>query len=123
MTRKELKLKVKNEQKQLATDIKRGKFIRRPRNWSLMTPDEEKKYIYVYSDYGSNHAAFKNYLIDQLSVDYRAKHIAYCSFFNNTPYDKIENPRKDNKPNTSKIHSLRKEWESQIDVEAFCDCA
>lgn len=118
MTRKELKNKIKEEQKQLAIDIKRGKFLRRPKNWSLMTDEEKRTYIFRSgSDLG-----FKNYLVDQLSSDYRHTHIAYCTFFNNTPYDKIENPRKDHKPNTSSLHSLRKFWEDQIDVEALCDC-
>jgi hypothetical protein len=69
---------------------------------------------------------FMNWKVDQLSVDYRHTHIAYCTFFNNTPYEKIENPRKDHKPNTSSLYSLRKFWESQIEVEnekAVCDCA
>jgi hypothetical protein len=65
-----------------------------------------------------------NWKVDQLSVEYRHTHIMYCSFFNNTPYDKIENPRKDHKPDTGKLNKLRTTWESQIEhEEALCDCA
>jgi len=83
MTKKELKQKIKEEQKCLAENIKRGKFLKKPRNWSSMTPDENKKYIYIYSDYGRNCSEFKNYLVDELRETYRHNHIMYCSFFNN----------------------------------------
>jgi hypothetical protein len=126
MTRKELRLQIKEQQKQLAIDIKRGKVLRSPKNWHLMDDVERKKYLFKTSgSYGINEG-FMNWKVDQLSVDYRHTHIAYCTFFNNTPYEKIENPRKDHKPNTSSLHSLRKFWESQIEVEnekAVCDCA
>lgn len=120
MTKKELKQKIKQEQKVLAEIIRRGKFLRKPRNWSSMTPEEDKNYIYIYDNYGSRTKSFKNYLVDEMSETYRHIHIMYCSFFNNTPYDKIENPRKDHKPNTSRLNNLRKSWESQLDEEALC---
>jgi hypothetical protein len=124
MTRKELKHQIKEEQKQLAIDIKRGKFLRSPKNWHLMNEREKRTYIFKSSGSYGITEGFMNWEVDKLSVDYRHTHIAYCTFFNNTPYDKIENPRKDHKPNTSSLYSLRKLWESQLENEkALCDCA
>jgi hypothetical protein len=124
MTRKELKNKIKEEQKQLAIDIKRGKFLTSPKNWEVMTDVERKTYLFkTTGSYGITHG-FMNWKVDQLSVEYRHIHIMYCSFFNNTPYHKIENPRKDHKPDTGKLNKLRTTWESQIEhEEALCDCA
>lgn len=123
MNFKQLKKKIKEEQKIRAANIKRGKFLRKPRNWSTMTAEEDKMYIYIYDNYGSRTKSFKNYVVDEMCSRYRATHIAYCSFFNNTPYDKIENPRKNNKPDTNLIHKLRKQWESELDAEVVRDCA
>jgi len=43
--------------------------------------------------------------------------IVVSLIINNTPYDKIDKPRKEHKPNTSRLNSIRKSWESQLDEE------
>ncbi len=70
MTRKEMKLKVKNELKAQAKEIRELKRKRK-----------DVMYGYVHG-------------LGFASEDYRYKHVAYCTFFNNTPYDLVEsNPR------------------------------
>lgn len=98
-----IELKNKKEQKLLAEDIKIGKSGRKPKN--------RKK----------EHASFYNNLYWN-RVNYRHKHIAYCEFFNNTPYEMIERPSVHNKPNRSKIDSYKTEWMGLLD-EAIRDCA
>ena len=66
MTFKELKLKIKEEQKTLAQQITNGKTGRKPTNRS----DKNMK------DYDN---LFWN------QHKYRHKHIMYCHFFNDTP--------------------------------------
>jgi hypothetical protein len=108
MTYKELKLKIKKEQKELAQKIRTGKSLRKPSNY--------KKYK------GKN----KDGLIWDLSWNqnlYRHRHIVYCQMFNNTPYHKIEQPRDENTPCSDWLESIRKKWEAEIDEEALRDCA
>jgi len=95
MTYIELKNKIKEEQKLLAEDIKTGKTGRKPKN-----RNKENSGFYEH--------LFWN------RIEYRHRHIAYCEFFNNTPYEKIEQPSAYNKPNRSKIDSYKKEWGSVI---------
>jgi hypothetical protein len=97
MTFKELKNKIKEEQKTLAQKIREHKSQRK-----LV------KYGYVEG------LVFNQY-------KYRHTHIAYCTFFNNTPYEKIESKCHE-KPSSRKLDDLKKKWESQID-EALRDCA
>lgn len=104
MTYKELKNKVKEEQKVLAKQITRGKFLRKKRN-QLTQTEEEKKF------YG-NDTNWIWYNTKKLSSRYRAIHIAYCTFFNNTPMEKIEaNPRSDNFFDSFLFNRVYKEWE------------
>jgi hypothetical protein len=109
---KELKCKIKEEQKSLARKIKRGKFLRKPTNRKDITKDE--KTCFVYSD-DNGTCFFKDWEVGRLSWEYRHKHIAYCSFFNNTPYERIESTDKYHRPISSKIKSYKKEWESQFE--------
>ncbi len=107
MTYKELKQQTKDELKILAVAIKKGKFARKPKN---------------SNGNGYLEALFWN------RINYRHKHIAYCEFFNNTPYEQIEQPRADNKPNRNKIDSYKKEWAELLDwdgqiIEAIRHCA
>ena len=97
MTYKELKNKIKEEQKSLAQDIRTQKSKRK-----------EVQYGYVDG-------------LDYNRDQYRHKHIAYCQFFNNTPYGLIEQQCHE-KPRKSSIESYIKSWEGQID-EALRDCA
>lgn len=98
MTYKELKNKIKEEQKDLAQKIRELKGKR-------------KQVPYGYVDG-----------LWYLQNDYRHTHIAYCQFFNNTPYGLIEQPREDNKPSKTKIQSHLTIWESKLD-EALRNCA
>lgn len=98
MTFKELKLKIKEEQKLLAEHIKELKGTRKD------VPDGYVEGLWHRKN------------------EYRHTHIMYCHFFNNTPYEKIEQPREGNKSISHKLDNLRKGWEAEID-EALRDCA
>ena len=110
MTFKELKRKVKEEQKQLALEIRRGKHLRKPSHRTDITKDDRELYYYRES--------FEAYMVERLSSEYRHYHIAYCTFFNNTPYGLIEDPSE--KPNGNRIKLIKESWESEI-VEVVCD--
>ena len=103
MTYKDLKNKIKEEQKTLAQKIKNGKTGLKPKNRNNKN----------YSDLENLWWNCRNY---------RHQHIAYCQFFNNTPYTLIEQPRDNNLPDTRKVDKLKIEWEGQID-EALRNCA
>lgn len=104
MTYKELKRHIKEEQKVLAKAIKLGKSARKPNN-----RNEE--------NIGFYEALFWN------RINYRHNHIVYCNMFNNTPYEKIEQPRDCNKPMKHRLEKIRKEWESLLDEQIICDCS
>jgi hypothetical protein len=103
MTFKELKKKIKEEQKTLAQSITNGKTGRKPKNRN------DKN----YKDW--DNLAWNGH-------EYRHKHIIYCQFFNNTPYASIEQPRDGNKPSSYMLDSIKTEWEGMLD-EALRDCA
>lgn len=94
MTFKELKNKIKSEQKQLASEIRAMKSKRK-----------ESPYGYVSG-------------LDYKRDEYRHAHIAYCQFFNKTPYKKIELTCHE-KPRKGNIQSHMTVWESQIDEETI----
>jgi len=101
MTKKQLKLQIKEQLKSLAKDIRTGKGLRKPKN---QTGKDLSK-------------------LDRLEWNrdsYRHKHIAYCIMFNNTPYHMIECPREGNKPSKYTLESYKKEWEGLIDEETIC---
>lgn len=98
MTFKELKLKIKKEQKTLAQEIKEAKSTRK-----------QVPYGYVSG-------------LDYDRDEFRHKHIAYCQFFNKTPYNMIEQSCYED-PRKSTIESYMTNWESQIDEEALRNCA
>lgn len=98
MTYKELKNKIKEEQKDLAQKIKELKGKRK------QMPSGYVEGLWYNQD------------------SYRHTHIAYCQFFNKTPYDRIEQPQEYNKPRSHSIKSKITIWESKLD-EALCDCA
>ncbi len=105
MTKKELKLKIKEEQKSLAQKIKRCRPLRKPDNYHK-APEKLQQEC-------SGWAAVS------WSWKYRHMHIIYCNMFNNTPYDRIEQPRDGNSPSSHMLDKIRKEWEDQIDEEAL----
>ena len=105
MTYKELKNKIKEEQKTLAQKIRTGKSLRKPSNY--------KKYK------GKN----KDGLIWDLPWNqslYRHRHIVYCQMFNNTPYRKIEQTCRQ-EPSKSTIRMYMESWENQINIEGKND--
>jgi hypothetical protein len=104
MTYKELKLKIKEEQKALAKQIKECKPLRKPRN---RVDASEELLRSCWSDH---------------SWEYRHKHIVYCYMFNGTPYEKIEQPREDNTPSSGYLEKIKNEWEALLD-EAIHNCA
>lgn len=125
MTFKELKKSIKENQKELASTIRRGKFLRKPDNRTDVT--KEDKSLYWYTGYGGN-TWFDDYKVRDLGQKYRHVHIAYCHFFNGTEYGMIESEtRSDNKRNQAVIDDHIKTWESmideEIDEEAICLCA
>jgi len=98
MTFKELRLKIKEEQKSLAQEIKKGKSKRK------QVPDG---------------------YVDGLDFDrnyYRHIHIAYCEFFNKTPYKMIEQSCYE-APSRNRIDGYKNGWMGEIDEEALRDCA
>lgn len=94
MTYKDLKNKIKEEQKALALKIR-----------ELKSKRKETLYGYVEG-------------LEYKQDDYRHIHIAYCQFFNKTDYGMIENFCHVD-PRTSTIEMYMKNWESELD-EALC---
>lgn len=110
MTYKELKCKIKEEQKLLAIKIRRGKYLRKPCRWDERTQEEN----HLFSIYDGE-TFFKYWNIESLSYNYRHYHIAYCTMFNRTPYEKIETPKEENSANKKVIEKYQKEWVSHLD--------
>ncbi len=119
MTRKELRLKIKEEQKSLALQIRRGKFLRKPDNRKDITKEDKRLYNSTYGDTSQ----FATWRVVALSWECRHRHIIYCNMFNNTQISLIEQPRDDNRPSSRLLDKIRNEWESQIDDEALRNCA
>jgi len=109
MIYRDLKNKIKEEQKILAQLIKRGKGLRKPCNRTDVTKDDKQNF---YSPWGDSDG-FANWKIESLSDDYRHKHIVYCNFFNKTPYEMIERTCHED-PASGRLSSIRKEWEGQL---------
>lgn len=107
MTFKELKKKIKEEQKKLAQSIKLGKPLRKPSVYNQADGDELTAYRDLYWN----------------RRDYRHNHIAYCQMFNSTPYALIEQPRDNNLPDKTQLFTITKKWEAGIDEETIRDCA
>ena len=103
MMYKELKNRIKEEQKSLALKIRNGKTGRKPVN----------KTVDNFNDFNA---------LEWNQVEYRHRHIIYCNMFNNTPYDLIEQPRDNNAPRTYKLDEIRDNWEKELD-EAVCNSA
>jgi len=118
MTFKELKLKIKEEQKQLAQKITRGKYLRKPHRRNDITDDDKRLYFWS----SDSNIYYNKHKVERFSNKYRHRHIVYCQMFNGTPYDKIEQPRDENGPSGSLLDSIQKQWESEID-EPLLECA
>jgi hypothetical protein len=94
--KKQLKLKIKEEQKIRASSIKLLKLARKPSVYALDPT--------MYDKLGS---------LDRLRYDYRHIHIAYCTYFNNTAYEDIERTC-DEMPSDNYLLKLKVEWNSYI---------
>lgn len=92
MNFKDLRDKIKEEQKQLAQTIRSQKSKR-------------KEVAYGYVDG-----------LDWNRDTYRHVHIAYCQFFYKTPYDMIEQTCHQD-PRKSSIESYIKSWEAELDED------
>lgn len=110
MNFKELKKQIKEEQKTLASRISRGKFLRKPSNRTNPTDSDIKDHF--WAGYGRE-PIFQFQKISNNSDTYRHIHIAYCMFFNKTPYEKIEN-KTNTPPSKARIDNYIKIWESKL---------
>lgn len=99
MNFKELKCRVKQEQKDIAKNIRLGKQLRKPANFDLSTLENKKEL--------ANNCSFNSYY-------FRHRHIAYCMFFNKTPYENIERTCRE-KPDSNQLNHLKSLWESELD--------
>lgn len=110
MTFKELKKQIKEQQKALASTIRRGKHLRKPDNRTDVTKEDKK--LFYYGTF------FEYWSVRVMGQKYRHIHLAYCHFFNGTDYGLIElDTRSDNSRNQNRIDNYIKEWESMIDEE------
>lgn len=116
MNFKQLKNQIKEEQKQLASKITKVKSFRKPVNWVNIPEDIEKEFFWI----NDGKRYFGDWRIGNLSYTYRHKHIAYCKFFNQTPYELIERTTRDNhSPNKSLIEQYLKEWKKVLDEALY----
>lgn len=123
MNFRDLKQIKKELQKDRAKKITRAKFISKKKNHHLMTDEERRTYIYKYTDInGSDIFSFNHYRVQKLGEEYRLYHIAYCTFFNKTPYEKIENKCRI-KPDFAQIEKIKENWLSELDEEVIRRCA
>ena len=97
-TYKKLKNEIKELQKKRASHLREIKRARKPKVY-----EAEKEHFDSLPSWYS------------LYWDYRHTHIAYCSFFNKTSYEKIEQPADDNQPNLSRVEDLKTEWQEKME--------
>lgn len=102
MNFKELKQKVKQEQKELAKKIRLGKFCRKPKN-AKSSKDRDLASATWYNGYL-----------------YRHTHIVYCQLFNKTPYEKIEKSCRE-EPSEKLLLKIENEIKSQLDETIHSD--
>lgn len=98
MNRKELMIKIKEEQKLLAVKIRALKSSRKQGN------RKGRPLYQIEAD------------VDTNKYKYRHVHIAYCEMRGRTR-DEIEKPRIDNPASQSRIDKYKKEWMEQIDED------
>ena len=110
---KELKNQIKQSQKKLAKEIRRGKHLRKPKNRINLSEKDIKLYFWGQNNYS-------NGIVDSLSTEYRYIHVAYCTFFNKTPVEKIEvDPSRLDESFYKSYHEI---WAELID-ETICNSA
>jgi len=99
MNFKELKLKIKNEQKDRAVKIRILKAARKP---------------HVYNSNPELYDSLGN--LENIQDRYRHTHIQYCMFFNRTEYENIE--RYTNKYlSQHTLDSLKDEWTDNLEED------
>lgn len=109
MTFKELKNKIKEEQKQLAAHIRRQKHLRKPKNRQNLTDEDKAMYFVLDGDKIFN-------IPEALGHNYRHRHIIYCNMFLNTPYDDIEQKvREGNSADIILLDKFQKRWTEELD--------
>ena len=97
---KELKNKIKEDQKERAHIIRFKKSCRKP---AIYEANKEK--------FDSMPSWYSTYW------GFRHTHIAYCMFFNGTLYDDIERPSDDNMPNMKSVESYIDEWKTILNTK------
>jgi len=103
MNFKNLKNKIKKEQKERAVSIRILKAARKPHVY-LSNPE-------LYDKLGN---------LERHQDKYRHTHIAYCMFFNKTKYEDIE--KHTNKYlSQHTLDGFRDKWESEMEVEYAID--
>lgn len=121
MNFKELKNKTKEEQKLLAKEIRRGKYLRKPKNRTDLSDIDISDYFWKN---GRGDIFYDEGKVQSLSYTYRHMHIAYCMFFNKTPYEKIElKTRETKRPNKFYVDDMIKYFEKVVNEEVICDCS
>ena len=98
MTRYELKNQTKQELKEVAINIRTLKNERKDRK-----DGTKVRALWETEDH-----------LDTLRRAYRHKHIAYCMFFNNTPYEEIERTC-DEGPCWGAVDGHKSNWEEEIE--------
>lgn len=112
MNFKELKLQIKFELKELVNEIKLWKSLRKPDN--------------RIGDYKNIQQWNISSKLSYLKYEFRLLHIAYCEFFNHTPYESIEKPRKEKtitKYERNGIEKQKYDWMMEINDDTLRDCA
>ena len=103
MIKKELKNTIKNELKEAAANIRQLKKERKSDN-----NHHRVRSLLATTD-----------LIYILRKKYRHKHIAYCMFFNNTPYEEIEKTCNED-PYWKKVDTYKSDWVYDIKKQERC---
>ncbi len=105
MTKRELKNTIKNELKEEAKNLRQLKL--------------DRKYL---EDGTFVRVLWKTQgMISSAKWNYRNKHIAYCMFFNNTPYEEIERTCNDD-PYWRTIDKYKSDWKEGIEDETENVC-
>lgn len=109
MTFKELKYKIKEEQKKIAIQIRRLKVLRKPKNRKGLSESDTSLCFEINEEKIFNSLPY-------LSNLFRHRHIIYCNMFFNTPLEVIEKKvRPDNYLNPDLLFSIEKKWRAQLD--------
>jgi len=131
MTRKELKNTIKNELKLEAILIREAKNERRQQTKYINPCCDCNPYprkncrrdVKFGGECVTNYTDWWKILrnLYRFRRDYRHRHIAYCIFFNNTPYENIER-KCENYPDFASIKDYIKIWMKELNYETEDVC-